>query len=94
MGGGGREGEPPFMYQCPLSHIHQLAGKLVTERRKFQLGVCEVSGDCSPDSTLLSMLQQSKARGKAWSCPQTRLGMRPENYQLLCTLLCMSYSTC
>jgi len=46
VGGGGREGEPLFMYQCPLSHVHQLAGKLVTERRKFQLGVCEVSGDC------------------------------------------------
>jgi len=72
----------------------ELAGKLVTERRKFQLGVCEVSGDCSPDSTLLSMLQQSKARGKAWCCPQTLPGMRLGNYQLLCTLLCMSYSTC
>ena len=35
---------------CAAAHMPQLAGKLVTERRKFQLGVCEVSGDCSPDS--------------------------------------------
>ena len=45
----GKGGENRCLRSAAPSHMPQLAGKLVTERRKFQLGVCEVSGDCSPD---------------------------------------------